>query len=169
MADTQSGIRVRRARPSDAERIAAFVNKTRPQSRGVAPENVLEHFGKAGLLLAENGDQMVGLLGWRAENLIARITDFLIYPARFREEAGQALLASMEQAAHELQCEATVLLITTRVTSQLVSFWEKFGFTLREVANLPRPWQEVAREIGLDMEDQMLIKQLRQDRVVRPL
>jgi N-acetylglutamate synthase-like GNAT family acetyltransferase len=135
----------------------------------VAPENVLEHFGKAGLLLAERDGQVIGLLGWRAENLIARITDFLIYPARLREDAGQALLASMEQTAHELQCEATVLLVTTRITSKLVSFWEKFDFELREVANLPRPWQEVAREIGLDADDQMLIKQLRQDRVVRPL
>ncbi|HIQ02711.1 MAG TPA: GNAT family N-acetyltransferase [Anaerolineales bacterium] len=161
-------IKVRRARPSDAERIAMFVNRTRPPGQEITPEEVLSRFGMAGFLLAEAGGEMVGLLGWQAENLVARVTDFLILPARFRLTAGRELLTAMEEAARELQCEAAILFVPSNTSLEVLSFWEAFGYSFREVAALPRAWREAAREAN-PSGDWVVLKQLREDRVMRPM
>ncbi|HHH41159.1 MAG TPA: GNAT family N-acetyltransferase [Chloroflexi bacterium] len=163
-----SKLKVRRVRPSDVERIAAFVNRARPHGPPVTPDDVLERLGTAGFFLAEHGGAVVGLLGWRAEDLVARVTDFLIYPARFRVSAGRALLSAMEDAARELQCEAAILFVPIKTPLETLNFWETFGYELRKVAALPRPWREAAREANPTGE-WVVLKQLREDRVVRPI
>jgi len=161
-------MRIRRARPSDAKRIAAFVSRARPQEQPVTAEEVTGRFGAVGLLLAEVEKELVGLLGWRAENLVARVTDFLIFPARFRLTAGRALLTAMENAARELQCEAAILFVPPNTSPEVLAFWEAFGYESREVAALPRPWREAAREANPEGE-RVVLKQLRIGRVLRPI
>jgi N-acetylglutamate synthase-like GNAT family acetyltransferase len=162
-------IRVRRTRPSDTPRIADFLNRALRRGQFVSPESVVAYLGKAGLLLAEADGELVGLLGWRVENLVARVVDFLILPARFLLPAGGALLPAMEETAYELQCEVALILMPSGARPEERAFWEKFGYGLHEIATLPKPWQGAAREAGLDAEDQVMLKQLRQSRVVRPL
>jgi N-acetylglutamate synthase-like GNAT family acetyltransferase len=103
-------IRIRRARPADAGQIAAFVNRGRPQ-KPITPDEVLQRLGVVGFLLAEADGDLVGLLGWQVENLVVRVTDFLIFPARLSLPVGQALLTAMEEAARELMCEVAILIL----------------------------------------------------------
>jgi len=160
--------KVQRARPSDAERIAAFIAQAQPQGPKVTPKEVLDRLGTAGFLLAEVDGTLVGLLGWRAENLIAQVTDFLVFPTRFRLSAGRMLLAAMEQAARELQCEAVVLFVPPDTPPEVLQFWETFGYGLRRAVELPRAWREVAREAN-PAGDWVVLKQLREGRVLKPL
>ncbi len=161
-------IRVRRARPSDAEQIAAFVNQVRPQGPAVTREAVLQRLGVVGFLIAEVEQEIVGLLGWQVENLVVRVADFLIYPHRYRVSAGRALLNEMEKAAQELQAEAAILFMPANTPQEVIEFWEAFGYGFREVASLPKAWREAAREANPAAE-WVVLKQLRADRVVRPL
>lgn len=162
-----SQIYVRRARPTDAERIAAFVNRGRT-NKPVTSSEVLRRFGTVGFLMAEMEGEMVGLLGWQVENLVVRVTDFLIFPARLNLAVGQALLAAMEEAAQELMCEAVILIIPADVLPEVLQFWETFGYQPRDIASLPRAWREAAREAN-PLQDQIILKQLRTDRVLRPI
>lgn len=162
-----SQIRIRRARPADAEQIAAFVNRGRPQ-KPVTSSDVLQRFGAIGFLLAEMGGEMVGLLGWQVENLVARVTDFLVFPARLSLSVGRALLQAMEEAAQELMCEAAILIIPANAPPEVLQFWEIFGYQPRDIASLPRAWREAAREAH-PLQDQIVLKQLRADRVLRPI
>jgi len=159
---------VRRARPSDVEQIAVFINQARPGGEEITPAEVLDRLGTVGFLLAEADAELVGLLGWGVENLVARMTDFLIYPARFRQAAGGALLAAMEDTADELQCEAVVLFVPSGAPAEVLAFWEDFGYGFRNIAELPRSWREVAREAN-PTGDQVMLKQIRANRVMRPM
>ena len=167
--DASPGIRIQRTRPYDAERVAGFISRALSQERQVTPEEVVGYLGRAGLLLAEANGQLVGLLGWQVENLVARVIDFLILPARFRFTAGRVLLAAMEDMAYELQCEAVILLVHPSAVPGAPAFWDELGYGVRDIANLPSPWQEAAQEAQFALEDQVLIKQLREDQVLRPL
>lgn len=162
-----SQIRIRRARPADAERIATFVNRGRPP-KPVTPSDVLQRFGAIGFLLAEMEGEMVGLIGWQVENLVARVTDFLVFPARLSLSVGQALLKAMEEAAQELMCEAAILILPANAPPEVLQFWEVFGYQPRDIASLPRAWREAAREAN-PLQDQVVLKQLRTDRVLRPI
>lgn len=161
-------IHVRRARPSDAERIAAFVNRARPRGRPIAHEDVLDRCGRVGFLLAETGEELVGLLGWHAENLVVRVTDLLVIPVELQAAAGGALVEMMEVAARELQCEVAILLMPPEALPEVKAFWENLGYGPRDVADLPRPWREAARE-ARPASERVVLKQLRAGRVLRPM
>lgn len=165
----RGGIQIERTLPSDADRIAAFLSQALAPGGQVTPEDVLSHLGKAGLLLAEADGELVGLLGWQVENLVARVTDFLILPARFRFTAGRALVAAMEETAYELQCEVAILLVHSSRVLEALAFWEDLGYRLHDIVSLPQPWREAAQEARFGLEDQALIKRLRQNRVARSL
>ncbi len=161
-------ITVRRAKVSDAENIAAFVNRF-SRGREIERMEVIERFGNVGFLLAEQGAALVGLLGWQVENLVVRVTDFLIGPVSDRVAVGQALLAEMESAAGELQCETVLLFLPRPIPPALAKFCETLGYEPQVVADLPRAWQEAAQEGRLGERDTIFLKRLREDRVVRPL
>jgi N-acetylglutamate synthase-like GNAT family acetyltransferase len=168
MAQRQE-IAIRRAKASDAGNIAAFVNRARKGQLSIDEQTVVERFGSVGFLLAERGGRLVGLLGWQAENLVVRVTDFLVWPASERVVAGRALFTEMEQAAATLQCEAALLLPLRPAPPELVEFCGMLGYELRAIAGLSKAWREAAREAQMEDDEEVLTRQLREDRVIRPI
>jgi N-acetylglutamate synthase-like GNAT family acetyltransferase len=162
-------IAVRRAKPSDAGKIAAFVNNAWHGRQKVDDMAVIERFGSVGFLLAERDSELTGMLGWQAENLVVGLTDFLINPASERVAVGQALLTEMEQYAHELQCEASLLFLPRPSPPALIEFCETLGYASQVVASLPAAWQAAAREGGLRDDEMIMVKRLRERRVLRPM
>ncbi len=163
-------ISVRRAKPGDAGRIAAFVNRGRRGRAAIDELAVIERFGTVGLMIAEREGDLVGLLGWRAENLVVRVTDFLVAPVPDSIAVGRALLSEMEQAAIELQCEAVLLFLPRPHPPKLVDFCVALGYETQVVADLAKAWQEAAREANVvSADEKVLVKRLRTGQVVRPL
>jgi N-acetylglutamate synthase-like GNAT family acetyltransferase len=165
----QQEITVRRASVGDANRVAAFVNQAWQGRAGVDRRAVLERLGSVGFLLAERDGNLVGMLGWQVENLVVRVTDFLVWPAYEGAAAGQALFASMEQAAKELQCEVAILFLPRSIPPQMVEFLKTLGYTSQVVASLSQAWREAAYEGRLGNDDPAFVKRLRTDRVLRPI
>lgn len=165
----QQGITVRRAGVSDADRVAAFVNRAWRGRAVVDRQAVLERLGTVGFLLAERDGDLVGMLGWQVENLVVRVFDFLVWPAYEGAAAGRALFAGMEKAAKELQCEVALLFLPRSVPQQTVEFCKTLGYTPQVVASLPQAWREAAYESRLEDDDEVFIKRLRADRVLRPI
>ena len=163
-------ITVRRVKPGDAGRIAAFVNRGRRGQAEIDELAVIDRFGSVGLMVAERESDLIGMLGWRAENLVVRVTDFLIAPGTDNIAVGRALLSEMEQAAIELQCEAALLFLPRPHSPKLVEFCGALGYESQVVADLPKAWQEAAREANVVSGDEvMLVKRLRTGHVSRPL
>jgi hypothetical protein len=76
----------------------------------------------------------------------------------------------MEQAALTLQCEASLLLPPrSKLSPRQIEFFGELGYQPQTVAILPKAWREAAREAKLGDEDPVLVKQLRDRRVLRPL
>jgi len=159
----------RRAQPGDADKIAAFVNRGRRGRTKIDKFAVIERFGNVGLMLAEQNGDLVGMLGWRAENLIVRVTDFLISSTTERTAVGRALLSKMEQAAKELQCESVLLFLPSPHPPKLVEFCGLFGYEPQAVADLPRAWRDAVQESHVGNKEMVLVKKLRSGRVLRPM
>ncbi len=165
----QQEITIRRAKPSDAAKIAAFVNNAWDRPQAVHEQTVINRFGTIGFLLAERDDELIGMLGWQVENLVVGLTDFLINPASERIAIGEALFAEMERFAQELQCEAALMFLPRPTPHALVEFCEALQYESRTIASLLPAWQITARERGLGDNDMVMIKQLSDRRVVRPM
>ena len=109
-----------------------------------------------------------GLSGWRAENLVMCIDDFYVYPPSFYAQVGGPLLETIEAEARALSCEVAIAFLDEGIAPEAIAFFKAQGYQRRGLDALYRIWREVAEEF-LTGNRFMMIKQLRQDRIMRPL
>ncbi len=165
---TEGGFTVQRARPRQAEEIAAFISRLSEGSTVMSREDVLDAFGDKAYMLLRSEKDLVGVLGWQVENLIARVDDIYIEHTVSYQEAMEAVLCEIEQASIELQCEIILLFVTPNIARETY-LWTDLGYELRTVSSLGiRAWQEAAVE-SMPHKSAMLFKQIRSDRVLRPM
>jgi dephospho-CoA kinase len=125
-------------------------------------------FGEKAFLLLQSGENFLGMVGWQVENLIARTTDILIDPYLKLEDALPPLIQEMEQASRVLQCEASLVFLSPEL-AQSEPLWRSLGYERRAPASLGvLAWQEAAQE-SMPEGAVMVFKQLRVDRVLRPI
>jgi N-acetylglutamate synthase-like GNAT family acetyltransferase len=160
-------VRVRKARFDDAKAIADFVNQARPDRQSNA-QDVAERFGQVGFLLAEDQNHIGGMIGWVVENLIIRVTDFLIGSGTDRVATGRALINAMEEQGAYLQAEAAMLFLPQNPSQVLIDYWEQFGYARETLAGLPKAWRQAAAEWNAGATEAM-IKKLREDLVRKPI
>ena len=161
-------IQVRRARLDDTAAIADFVTRSRRRGEPINRLMVAQRFSDVGFMLAELNGQIVGMLGWQVENLIARVTDFLVAPALDRVIAGRALIQVMEEQAKTLQAEAAMLFLPPHPSADLIGFWELFGYKQQGFDTLPKQWRKAVAEWNPGISS-VMVKVLREEMVRRPI
>jgi dephospho-CoA kinase len=159
---------VQRGRPKQAEEIATFINRVSGGRRRLTREDVMASFGEKAYLLLTMDEKLIGLVGWQVENLVARTNDVYVDPILPFGEGVRVLLDEVENTSRDLQCEAALLFLPKELLRQ-ESLWQSLGYQSRTVASLSvRAWQEAAAE-SMPAESILLFKQLRKDRVLRPV
>ena len=159
---------VQRARPQEASQIAEFVTRLSQGQNHMTRADVMAAFGEKAFLLLMRNERIVGLMGWQVENLVARVDDVYIEPKLPLSEAMRVMTEEVEQASKELQCEAALLFLSPDL-AQFQDVWQSVGYDARTVKDLGvRAWQDAAME-SMKPGTVMLFKQLRKDRVLRPV
>jgi len=161
-------VTIQRARPRDADEIARLITQLSQGKRKPKREDVMAAFGeKAFLLLRVNG-RSFGMVGWKVENLVARTDDIFIDSSLLFADAIRILMNEVERVSRELQCEISLLFLPTELNHQEGALLS-LGYQQRSVQNLGvRAWEEAALE-SMPTKSMMFFKQLRKDRVMRPV
>jgi len=158
---------VMRGRPRDSEAIAGLINRAARPARSMTREDVMAAFGEKAFLMLHVGPNLAGLLGWQVENLVARTVDIILAPEVPPSEALPALVEEMERSSKNLQCEASLVFAPPELANE--TFWKNLGYDKRQPQALGvTAWQEAASE-SLRPGSTMFFKQLRVDRVLRPI
>lgn len=161
-------ISIQRGRPRHSGEIAALINRLQPGNL-TTQNDIMAAFGEKAFLLLQMGNQLVGVVGWQVENLVARTTDLFLDPRIPAERALPPLLKEVERASRDLQCEAS-LLFAPPALMKYEEVWKNLGYEPRTVQSLGvQAWQEAARESTPDGDSVLLFKQLRTDRILRPI
>jgi dephospho-CoA kinase len=159
---------VQRGRPRDSELIANLLTRLSNGKQKMSKLDVMEAFGEKAFLLLQRGSQAVGLAGWQVENLVARTTDLFIEPAHVSDKALEALISEVEHASHDLQCEASLVFLLPELAS-FETAWQSLGYQKRTPETLGvQAWQDAANE-SKPPGTVLMFKQLRTDRVLRPI
>jgi dephospho-CoA kinase len=159
---------VRRGRPGDSQLIADLLAKFSKGRRVVPADEVLAAFGDKAYLLLRKEDRHVGLAGWQVENLVARTTDVYVDESVDATRAVGALVREVERLSGDLQCEAS-LVFPAQDLSRQGAIWSGLGYERRNPADLAAgPWQDAAMD-SMPAGAALLFKQLRQERVLRPI
>jgi dephospho-CoA kinase len=159
---------VEKAGPRQAAEIAVLINRLSGGKRNLTSEDVMADFGEKAFLLLKLDGQPVGLVGWQVENLVARSNDLYLQTNIPLAHAMKILMDEVEKVSRDLQCEASLLLIPAHLAQQ-ADAWRSLGYEPRTVQSLGvRAWQEAALETMASGEA-LYFKQLRKDRVLRPV
>jgi dephospho-CoA kinase len=159
---------VHRARPREAEDIARLITKLSGGARKVSRQDIMAAFGEKAFLLLKIDGRPLGLAGWKVENLVACTDEVFIDKSLGFFDALGAMLSEVERASRELQCEISLLFLPIDYVNQEASL-HALGYKRRTVQSLGvRAWEEAAQE-SMPARSIMLFKQLRRDRVLRPV
>jgi dephospho-CoA kinase len=131
-------------------------------------DDIMAAFGEKAYLLLQLGQSILGVIGWQVENLVSRTTDIIIDPSIPSDQAIPELINQMEKASKNLQCEASLVFVPQEL-SKIGSLWQTLGYEQRKIETLGNlAWQEAALE-SMPPETTLYFKQLRQDRILRPI
>lgn len=159
---------VARGRPRDSAAIAELVTRLSGGAKSMSQEDVMAAFGEKAFLLLQVNGQNVGVAGWQVENLVARTTEFFIDPSVPVEAGLKTLMTEVERASGELQCEASLLFLPPSLAA-LQGIWKQLGYEPRTPQSLGvQAWSDAAIE-SAQTNTTLFFKQLRQDRVLRPI
>jgi dephospho-CoA kinase len=159
---------VLRGRPRDSEEIAALITRLHPNEKSLSKSDIMAAFGEKAFLILQMDGKTVGLIGWQVENLVSRTTEVYMDPTVSPREAFPALMAEMETASRDLQCEASLVFVPPEF-SRMGPLWKGLGYDQRTPQTLGvQAWQEAAQE-NMSSGATLYFKALRQDRVLRPI
>jgi dephospho-CoA kinase len=159
---------VEKARPRHASEIAALIARLSDGRAKPTDDDIMAAFGEKAFLFLKLDGTPVGVVGWQVENLVERTDDVYIDPSQPLSKAMQALLTEIETTSRDLQCEIALLFLPPELTSQ-EEVWTSLGYEMCTIESLGvRAWQEAAQET-MGKGEAMFFKQLRKDRVLRPV
>jgi dephospho-CoA kinase len=159
---------IERARPNDAADIAAFINLYRLKNNPISASDIMAAFGEKAFLLLKIGGKLSGLVGWQVENLVSRTDEVHLDPSLPITDSMRKILEKVERSSRDLQCEASLLFLPPKLARR-EEIWRGLGYENRTVQSLGvRAWQEAAQE-SMPHGTVLLFKQLRKDRVLRPV
>jgi dephospho-CoA kinase len=159
---------VSRGKPKDSEAIATLLNHLSNGHRKITADNVMAQFGDKAYMLLLSGKKLVGIAGWQVENLVVRTTDLYLEPEIDAAKALEKLVHEIEQVSSDLQCEASLVFPTAGLAAQ-DAVWKKLGYEGRAPEALGvQAWTDAAKE-SMPANTVLLFKQLRRDRVLRPI
>ncbi len=159
---------VEKARPRHAAEIATLISRLSDGRAKPTDEDIMAAFGEKAYLFLKLDGTPVGVVGWQVENLVERTDDVYIDPAQPLSTAMQALLTEIETTSRDLQCEIALLFLPPELTLQ-EEVWTSLGYEMCTIESLGvRAWQEAAQDT-MGKGEAMFFKQLRKDRVLRPV
>jgi dephospho-CoA kinase len=157
-----------RGRPRDSVAIAELVSRLSAGAKNMTQDDVMAAFGEKAFMLLQFSNKPVGVAGWQVENLVTRTTEFFIDPEVAIESALTTLVEEVERASLDLQCEASLLFLPPTLSAHQ-STWKQLGYEMRTPQTLGvQAWTDAAIE-SAQPNTSLFFKQLRQDRVLRPI
>ncbi len=159
---------VSRGKPKDSEAIAALINHLGKSDHKLTADNIMAQFGDKAYMLLLSGKRLVGIAGWQVENLVVRTTDLYLEPDIDIPKALEKLVREIEQVSSDLQCEASLVFPPVALAG-VDGVWQKLGYEDRAIDGLGvQAWADAAKE-SMPAGTVLLFKQLRKDRVLRPI
>ncbi|MCK6577333.1 MAG: dephospho-CoA kinase [Anaerolineae bacterium] len=160
---------IRRGMPGNAEAIATFISRS--SSRQVARMDIMLAFGQKSFLLAYGrNDALIGVVGWQVENLITRVDEFYVMPEVPKAEVLGELIGAVEDASKELQSEVSFVVLPRTLGPEVGPGLVRRGYAPLKLDEIRFPaWREAAQDLLTVPASDVLIKQLRADRVMKPI
>lgn len=159
---------VSRGKPKNSQAIAELITRLSNGKLKLEADDVMAQFGDKAYMLLQSGSNLVGVAGWQVENLVARTTELYLESSIDPIRALETLIPEVESAANDLQCEASLIFAPNALAAHEET-WKKLGYEHRTPETLGvQAWTDAALE-SKTRDSVLFFKQMRMDRVLRPI
>lgn len=166
-SDTQEVV-LRRAKRDDLTRMISLFKKVSGGALDFSETEMMERFFSKGYFLAEQGEKLLGVIGWRAENLVAGIDDFFVEDASQWSAIGDRLLSAVEAAAVDLSCEVGLLFVHRKTAARAEQILKKKGYKPYPREKMMKIWRDAADD-WQEENTVLVLKQYRKQPINVPL
>jgi dephospho-CoA kinase len=167
-AEVLERVQVRRARRDDLAAIVAVMAHAREDRSAPDEAEMMERFFSKGYFVACADEQLLGLAGLRAENLIGTIDDCLVRSSDLWPTVGGTLLEAIEAEAHDLSCEVVLLFAQNESGPESLAVFKESGYQKQETKDLIKMWRQAAEDYAGDGET-LWVKKLLEHQILTPL
>ncbi len=130
---------------------------------------MMERLFSKGYLIALQGEELVGVVGWQTENLIAGVDDLFVKSSSLWPSVGKMLLEQVEDAILQLSCEAGLIFLHNKTSFLGKRFLDKQGYEVQKMEDLKtKDWRRAAEEWQID-NTTLRVKQLMERRIMTPI
>jgi dephospho-CoA kinase len=161
-------LRVRRAKRDDLAAMAALMAQATNGAMAPDETEMMENLFSKGYFVVQVGEQLLGIVGLRTENLIAGIDDFLVRSSDLWPTVGEALMKGVEAETNTLSCEVALLYTRPEAGPVAMAFFEKHGYQRQSHENLIKMWREAAEDYHTE-GSLLMVKQLLERRIMTPI
>lgn len=161
-------VNIERAGPKHVDEIVEVLNRLKGVQTGEGISSSTITLGEKAYLILRIEQNPMGILAWQVENLVARTTEIALDSALPPAQFLPLLINEMEKASIDLQCEASLIFVPELLAHHDV-LWSGLGYEKCTPSSLEvLAWQEAAEE-SMPAGTTLFFKQLREDRVLRPI
>lgn len=161
-------VNIERAGPKHVDEIVEVLNRLKGPQKGEGITSSTITLGEKAYLILRIEQNPMGILAWQVENLVARTTEIALDSALPPAQFLPLMITEMEKASSDLQCEASLIFVPEQLAHHDV-LWTGLGYEKRTPSSLEvLAWQEAAEE-SMPAGTTLFFKQLREDRVLRPI
>lgn len=154
------------ATPKDASSMAEFINSI--EGGKLSRLDVLTMFGERAFMIIAQNNNLIGILGWQVENMISRSDKLWFNSERDLNTVIELLIEKVEKDSISLQAEVSLIFIQESISLE-INNWANMGYQHCLPADLPvKTWQEAALE-HLEANHLLFYKQIRSNRVLKPI
>lgn len=162
-------VEIRRAKRNDLSKMAALISNATEGEINLDEGEMMERLFSKGYLVAIKGDDLVGVIGWQTENLIAGVDDFFVRSNALWPNIGAELMQRVEEAVAELSCEAGLVFLHHRTGLVAKKYLESRGYEEKQADELEdRMWREAAYDWAVE-NTTLMFKQLLERRINMPI
>lgn len=163
-----SDLVLRRAKRDDLGGMAELVTTATNGNIEIDISDMMESLFSRAYLVATAGEQVVGMVGWQTENLVAGLQDFYMQNQQLWTTTAKDMISKVEEEIDSLSCEAALVFVLKEAGSAPIEFLESQGYERAESSALIPDWREAA--VDWQPEGSVLLyKKLREQRIMVPM
>lgn len=161
-------VTIRRAKREDLGAMAELLSTS--TNGAVSPDisEMMESLFSRAYVVAMVGEQIVGMIGWQTENLVAGLQDFYVLNDELWSSVGEKMMTKVHEEIDSLSCEVALAFVLKQAGPKSIEFLQSQGYELSDPDSLIPDWKDAAQEWQPE-ESLLLYKKTREQRIMVPM
>ncbi|MCB9106783.1 MAG: dephospho-CoA kinase [Anaerolineales bacterium] len=166
--ENSASLVIRRAKRDDLGGMSKLISTATGGTIDPDISDMMESLFSRAYLVALSGGQIVGMVGWQTENLVAGLQDFYMINESLWSTVAEKMLSKVEEEVDSLSCEVALVFVLNQAGQKPIEFLESQSYERAESSTLIPDWREAAVEWQPESSI-LLYKKLREQRIMVPM